>query len=94
MTVSAKLEKLDKTGRISLYVDGRECAVIDVPYLTRRIWGAGMNIGCDDGLAVARDYTSPFPFTGTLHHVILDVPPMKPSKADQRIETRADLARQ
>jgi hypothetical protein len=94
MTVSAKLEKLEKGGRISIIVGEMAVAMVDVPYLTRRLWGAGMNIGCDDGLAVARDYTAPFAFSGTLHHVTLDVPPVKPSKADQRLQTRADLAEQ
>jgi arylsulfatase A-like enzyme len=94
MTVSAKLEKLEKGGRISIIIGGKEAASADLPYLTRRLWGAGMNIGSDDGLAVARDYTAPFAFTGTLHSVTLDVPPTKPSKADQRLQTRADLAEQ
>ena len=94
MAVSATLEKRDKSGHISIAVNGITCASVDVPYLTRRIWGAGMNIGCDDGLAVASDYKPPFAFSGTLHHVTLDVPPMRASKADQRIETRADLAQQ
>ncbi len=93
-TVTAKLSKLEKGGRVTLAINGQECGSVDIPKLIRRLWGAGMNIGQDEGLAVSKDYTVPFKFEGQLLQLTLDVPPAKPTKADQRAETRADLAQQ
>jgi arylsulfatase len=91
---AAKLTKVEQTGRVTLLVDGRECGSVDIPKLIRRLWGAGMNIGHDEGLAVSKDYQVPFSFQGTLHELVLEVPPARPTPRDQRIETRADLAQQ
>jgi hypothetical protein len=38
---------------------------------------AGMDVGCDNGLQVDRDYAdkSPFTFSGTIKKIVLDVDP-------------------
>ena len=92
--VAVTLTKLDQGGRVVLRINGKDCGSVDLPKLTRRMWGGGMNIGCDEGIAVSPDYTAPFPFQGKLHQVTIETPSMKPTKADQRMETRADLAQQ
>jgi hypothetical protein len=53
-----------------------------------------MNIGCDEGLAVSRNYTAPFTFQGRLHLVTLDTPPTRPTRGDQRALAKAELAQQ
>ncbi len=92
--VAARVEKIDQTGRVTLLVDDKPCGSVDLPKLIRRLWGAGMNIGRDEGLAVSKDYEVPFAFDGVLHQLVIEVPPAKPTPRDQRAETRADLAQQ
>ena len=88
------MSKLEKGGRLTLAIDGKDCGSVELPKLIRRLWGAGMNIGCDEGSAVSADYVVPFAFQGKLLQLTIEVPPAKPTRADQRAETRADLAQQ
>ena len=92
--VSVTLAKIEQAGRVTLRIGGRECGSVDLPKLLRRIWGGGMSIGCDEGAAVSPGYAAPFKFKGELIKLTLDTPPARPTRADQRVETRADLAQQ
>ena len=53
-----------------------------------------MNIGRDEATTVSSDYAAPFAFQGKLHLLSIEVPPTKPTKADQRAQAAAELAEQ
>ena len=43
-----------------------------------QIGGGGLLIGRDAGFPVCDDYRPPFPFTGTLHEVTIELPGLAP----------------
>ena len=51
---------------------------------------AGMDIGCDNGLVVDRDYEpmAPYAFTGTVKEVVFDLKPTDPD-AEQALHAHA-----
>jgi arylsulfatase len=62
-------------GRAQLYVDKKLVGQVDVP-LTMPLslgLGGGFVCGADAGSPVWDEYDPPFPFTGTLHRVTVDV---------------------
>ena len=63
-------------GVATLLVDDMAVGSVDVPRFTLTRWsicGDGLTIGYSMALPVVADYASPFPFTGTLHRVVIDV---------------------
>jgi arylsulfatase A-like enzyme len=62
-------------GRAQLYVDGNLVGQIDLPITIPLDIGIteGLTCGRDDGSAVTDAYRAPFPFTGQLEHVAVDV---------------------
>ena len=71
---------LTKTGEhrlaVTLGVDGRVVGEGEVPRFTPirfNLVGAGLTVGADRGLEVCDDYRAPFPFTGRLRHVEIEV---------------------
>ena len=45
----------------------------DLPFVWQH-GGAGLTIGYDRGFPVSDDYETPFPFTATLHEVVIETP--------------------
>jgi arylsulfatase A-like enzyme len=75
-----------------LRIDGVEVARINYPQTLRgQVSFEGMDVGCDRLLPVG-DYRSPFPFTGQLDRVVIDV--VLPELHDHEAATAAALARQ
>ena len=61
-------------GRFQLYVDGTLVGETDVPYTTPMVLNPGaLTCGANPGAPITLDYTGPFPFTGTIHTVTVDV---------------------
>jgi len=63
-------------GVATLLVDGAAAGSVEVPRFTITRWsicGDGLTVGYSMALPVVADYASPFPFTGTLHRVVVDV---------------------
>ena len=61
-------------GRAQLYIDGTLVAETDIPVTTPvAINPGGLTCGADPGSPVTPDYKSPFPFTGKLHTVTVDL---------------------
>ena len=54
-----------------------------------QIGGAGLLIGRDRGFPVCDDYEPPFPFTGTLHRIVLEIPSLEPRVPRRRGRDRA-----
>src|SRR4029453_14050529 len=80
-------------GRAQLYVDKKLVGETDMPYSTPIIFNpGGMSCGASGGSTVTPDYRAPFRFTGTLHHVVLDL--SGDLITDTQSEMRAAMARQ
>lgn len=80
-------------GRAQLYVDGRLVGQSDMPVTTPiAINPGGMACGANPGSAVTPDYQAPFPFTGTLHSVTVDL--SGDLIVDAESEMRMHMARQ
>ena len=61
-------------GRFDLYCDGKLVGDIEVPYTTPVAYNPGaLTCGANPGSAVVDRYTAPYPFTGTIHTVTVDV---------------------
>jgi arylsulfatase len=94
-TVVAAYHWARAASTLTLAVDGTPVA--EGP-LSRRLpfrWqigGAGLLVGRDRGFPVCDDYQPPFPFSGTLHRVIIDVPALAPR--DAQAEVAAALHRE
>ncbi len=66
----------DHRGMVSLVIDEEPVASVEVPRFTPVRWaitGEGLCCGFQDGLAVSRDYRSPFRFTGTIKRAVIEV---------------------
>ena len=80
------LEGKGAPGRLQLYVDKELVGDADAPYTTPMVLNPGMlTCGANPGSSIARDYTGPFRFTGTLHTVTVDV------SGDLVVDTEAEL---
>jgi arylsulfatase len=79
---------------IKLFVDGKQIGSGDLPVTIPLTLGlaAGVSVGADAGSPVMTDYTPPFPFTGEVKKVLLDVSgtPVE----DMEAKIRMYLARQ
>ena len=80
-------------GRAQLYVDGQLVAQEEIPVTVPLLINPGATVcGYNHGSAVSPDYASPFPFTGTLHTVTVDL--SGELITDSETEMRAAMARQ
>ena len=96
VSVGVAVERIGRTGRASVLIEGRPCGNIDLPFLVRRHSGGNLNIGCDEGIAVSDDYKAPFAFQGRLGEVVIEMPERSSAetKRASRSDVFADLARQ
>ena len=80
-------------GRFQLYIDGTLVGETDVPHTTPMILNPGaLTCGSNPGSPVTPDYRAPFPFTGTIHTVTVDV--SGELLVDTEAEIRVVMARQ
>ncbi len=80
-------------GRAQLYVDSHLVAQNDLPVTTPVVFNpGGLTCGMNPGSPVTTDYQAPFPFTGTLHTVAVDLSGDLISDSDA--EMRLAMARQ
>lgn len=64
----------DRRGLATLLIDGQPAGAVEIP----RTWpvaglAGGLNCGRDDGSPVSDAYTPPFPFTGTIRQLVLEL---------------------
>jgi len=80
-------------GQAQLYVDGRLIAQAEFPVTTPIAFNpGGLTCGANPGSAVTTDYQAPFPFTGILHAVTVDL--SGDLISDTEAEMRMAMARQ
>jgi arylsulfatase len=73
---------------LALAVDGAVVAEGPLPRRLPMRWqigGAGLLVGRDRGFPVCDDYEPPFPFSGVLGRLIIEVPALAPADAEQEI---------
>ena len=92
-TVSMRLRRTGRsTGTLEIAIDGDECGRCDLPVFMGIISAVGTSIGRDYGSAVSDRYAAPFPFSGTLHEVEIQLAPR--TRRDDVNTARAEMARQ
>jgi arylsulfatase len=82
-----------QSGTVALAVDGNEAGRVDLPFYMRMISSVGPSIGYDHGSAVSDRYQAPFPFSGTLHEVEIQLLSRASVEAEDAL-ARAEMARQ
>jgi arylsulfatase A-like enzyme len=81
----------DNAGVGHLRVDDGEPATVEIPDFTPVRWaitGEGLCCGRQLGLPVTPDYHGPFPFTGTIHEVVIEAE----GEASLDVDAEADIA--
>ena len=92
-TVSMRLKRTGRaTGTLEIAIDGAECGRCDLPVFMGIISAVGTSIGRDHGSAVSDRYAAPFPFSGTLHEVEIQL--ALRTRRDNVNTARAEMARQ
>jgi arylsulfatase len=81
-----------RTGNVEVVVDGAVCGSADLPFMMSMISSIGASIGEDHGSAVSGRYEAPFPFTGTLHDVEIQLGAI--TADDAETTARTEMARQ
>ena len=93
-TVVARFRRGDgMAGSISIEIDGTPCGEVELPLYMRMISSVGSSIGYDHGSAVSRRYEAPFPFSGELHEVEIQLSPGRFADADAA-SARAEMGKQ
>ena len=92
-TLRAQFRRLKRGGEITIYVNEEPSGSIEIPLFMRMISSVGSSIGYDHGSAVSPEYESPFPFSGELHQIEIQLAARRASDADQA-QARAENARQ
>ena len=77
-------------GSLELLVDGHTAGNVELPLYMRMMSSIGPSIGFDHGSAVSPRYAAPYPYTGTLHEIVIQSSPERfadVADADARAET-------
>ena len=93
--ITWELTKVDRaSGHGKLSVDGVEVASVDIPRIIRG-WMPfnGLHVGRNNGAPVGTSYEAPFPFTGTLHRIEVELLDKIPGP-DPDIDNRSEMGKQ
>ena len=82
-----------RAGSMAIEVDGRPAGSVDLALYMRMMSSVGPSIAYDHGSAVSNRYEAPFPFTGTLHEVVIQLV-SAPDPATRAAEAAAAMSRQ
>ena len=82
-----------RTGAVELEIDDRPCGHADLTFFMLMMSSVGPSVGYDHGSAVSNRYRAPFPFSGTLHEVVIQASPERFADA-AAAEARAEMGRQ
>lgn len=81
------------TGWCEISIDGAPAGRADIPFYMRMISSVGASVGYDHGSPVSTRYAAPFPFTGALHEVVIQLP-HKSDPAEAETTARTEMSRQ
>lgn len=82
-----------RSGTVEVVVNGTEAGRADLPLFMRMISSVGTSIGLDHGSAVSPRYRSPYPFTGALHELVVQLL-HRPAADAAEAAARTEMARQ
>jgi arylsulfatase len=82
-----------RAGSIEIAVDGVEAGRADLALFMRMMSSVGASVGYDHGSPVSPRYRAPFPFTGTLHDVVIQLV-ARAAPDTTTAEARTEMARQ
>ncbi|MEY4175987.1 MAG: putative arylsulfatase, partial [Actinomycetota bacterium] len=93
-TLTVKVRRLgSRTGAVELEIDDQPCGHADLAFFMLMMSSVGPSVGYDHGSAVSTRYRAPFPFTGTLHEVVIQASPERFADT-ANAEARAEMGRQ
>ncbi|MBW2086405.1 MAG: arylsulfatase, partial [Deltaproteobacteria bacterium] len=95
-TLGVRFTWNDQKGTMTLLINGNECGSMEVPS-TVRTYTTGMSIGRDSLSPVTDDYEAPFPFSGTIRRVEVNMQPFRSrseAREDAEIRHRTEMVRQ
>ncbi len=95
-TLTVRLRRSDgRSGSIELDIDGAPCGRAEMPLYMRMISSVGTSIGYDHGSAVSSRYRGPFPYSGRLREVEIQLVGRPTTDTDtSTAEARAAMGRQ
>jgi arylsulfatase A-like enzyme len=82
-----------RVGAMSLEVDGGAAGSAELPLFMRIMSSVGPSVGYDHGSPVSGRYSAPYPFTGTLHEIVIQLLSPRDVEA-QAAEAATELSRQ
>ncbi len=82
-----------RAGSLEVQVDGVAAGEAELPLFMRMMSSVGASVGYDHGSPVSTRYRAPFPFTGTLHAVEIQLL-TRPAEGTAEAEARTEMARQ
>jgi arylsulfatase len=82
-----------RAGSLEVLVDGVVAGQAELPLFMRMMSSVGASVGYDHGSPVSTRYRAPFPFTGTLHAVEIQLL-TRPAEGTAEAEARTEMARQ
>ena len=92
-TLVARLRRgSGRAGSISLEVNGEPAGTAELPLVMMMISSVGASVGYNHGSAVSTRYQAPFPFTGTLHS--LEIQLLDDDPAARQAQAAAEMSRQ
>ncbi len=91
--LAVRFRREDRTGRLTLAVDGAELTTIEIPKIVRMLGSTGLDVGRDGLSPVVEDYEGPFPFTGTIDRITFRIR-SRADAADIAAQARAELAKE
>ena len=91
--LAGRFDRTGKGGVLTLVVDGRDVASVEVPKIVRMLGSTGLDIGRDALSPVVDDYDAPFPFTGSIDRVTFSIR-SRADAAEIAATARAELAKE
>jgi arylsulfatase A-like enzyme len=73
----------DGSGHATLVINEAECGRVEIPFVMLIISSIGPSVGFDHGSPVSQRYASPFPFTGRLDRVDIQIGPFGDAASGQ-----------
>jgi len=95
--VAVRFDRIDQRSKATLLINDAEAGSIDIPGIMRMISAQGMDVGRDPGSPVTDDYKAPFPFTGDIKKLVIDIPKrLRPDQKEeaQKAEEQVEMGRQ
>ncbi len=89
----ARFDREGHGGVLTVGADGVDLGSAPIPKIVRILGSTGMDIGRDALSTVVDDYVGPFPFTGVIERVAVEIRSRR-EHADVHAEARAELARE